>query len=542
MKKLYTLMAAAVTGLSAWAVPATLNVQPVKVSQQAIQRSQMRLDNMLNAIQSGQEVEGMITKNVTIDGIEYTAYLNNHGPATRVANSSWIWGTRLYDVDFILASLDNQNYYQLSVLWPTKTIMNLLKLDANASEDDLVVDNTMLTPEELIAISKQEQEAIPAKFIYNQPGFVNIFAEEDNYVIGWFAYAGGGLHKGNAIAGINKGAEVEMKAVDLKAKTEDIVMKGQILGKAYDENGTNTPIGSFNLAYNSTVSQMEGWVTEDRTFTIGQMHLSYTGEKSNKNWDYYDENFGPLRRYYINACNDQMTYDPTQWNGTKHPYYHASETLGLGRENNPSLTSQDAVGAFIQGAIYTPTTGEDKNAFYHYGYTQIASEIEPDTQMIVNYPKPYTCQEAWANLMQFAIRDGMTGAYNNRYVDWYNVKIDFGGDRGFVFKAEDTYRNRYSASFVGNIYFHSNPEKLQDTVEITATDLDSIEAMLTEGTAVVANNGAITVVCDGAKNVVVYNLAGAMLRNTVVENNGTFEMPAGTYIVKVGNRAFKVML
>ncbi len=544
MKKIFTLMASALLTATAMAAPVAPRIEPVKVSDEAIARSQMRLDRLVNDIENNREVPGLEKHDVTINGLEFTAYLLSHGPATRVANG-WEWGERLYDIDFILSSKDKEvsEYYVMSVLWPTQTIVSLFE----DGEDNMKIDNTMVPVSEMLQFNSENW--VPFQFIFAQPGYVNIASfTDDRYVDGWFAYSAGGKKENKAIAGVNKGAYVAVKDLSIEGKTEDVNMRMEVLGAAYDENKTNTVIGTIDVNYNGDISWMEGFIREHRTFEINQIHIAYTGEKFPNdrdnnikgNWNYYDLVWPKMKRYYINMCNENMTYSANQWSGTTYPHYHAASALKLGAENNPAATTDDpdAMLAFVQGSLWTPT---DKETFYYLDYTQVKSDIE--YPRIFNTPEPYTTQEAWANAFDFALWDGMTGAYNSRYTDWYEVHLSIGGVDGMVFKAEDSYRNTYEATMKsGNIYFHNDPEHLETYEMKPVVRPDDIMEILSEGTFVSAANGMIKVYCDGVKNVTVYNVAGAMVNNAVVDGAAEFAAAPGVYVVKVGEKSYKVML
>lgn len=548
MKKIYTLIASALLTVSAIAAPVKLqDIPAVKVSDQAMARSQMRLDQMANDILNNREIPGLQEQRVVIDGIDYTAYFLNHGKATKVAKG-WAWSERLYDVDFIVLSTDSpvSEYYAFSVLWPTQTIINLFKSESS-NEGDFEVDNRMLTPAELFEYNK---DFVPFKFIYDNPGYVNIAAfSEDDYVTGWYMYAAGGMKGGNSIKGVNKGASLTVNALNLtqNEETGDITMKADILNAAYNADGANQVIGTIDIRYAGGFS----WVENDpkhNDFEFSQVHIAYTGNYhgANKtlniksNWPYYDQYFPDMKRFYINMCNENMTYVADQWSGTTYPHYHANTGLGLGSENNPRGVNDDpdANYAFVQGSLWAPA---DKNTFYYLDYTQVESDIE--YPRVLSKPEPYTTQEAWANAFEFAILDGMTGAWQSRYTDWYEVELSIGGVDGLVFKAKDTYGNTYRGTFSkGKILYHGDPEDLGKYEPMDVVRADQVASLINDATMVSASNGMIRVVCDGTQNVTIYNVAGAMLNNTVVNGNGEFAATPGVYVVKVGEKSYKVML
>lgn len=548
MKKIYTLIALVMMTISAYALPMRhQNLQPVKISDDALARSQMRLDNLVNDILNNREVAGLEKRKVEIDGLDYTAYFLNHGPATRVAKD-WKWGECLYDIDFVVLSTDSPitEYYSYSVLWPTQTIVNLLNTDS-AEEGDFAVDNTMVPIDEMLEMN---DDFVQFKFIYDNPGYVNIAAfDDDDYVIGWFAYIVSGVKDGKKIAGINKGATLTVHSLNLKVYPyeEDITMFAEVLDAKYNSGGDNNVISNININYKGKI---EGWPPKDEIYStiINEVHIAYTGiyhgangvDSEPSNWPYYDQFFPAMKRYYINMCNENMAYDLSQWHDATYPYYHASAILNLGEENNPHCVYDDPNlnYAFIQGSFWTPA---DKIYPYYLEYTQVATDIE--NGKILNVPEPYTTQQAFDNSFEFAVRDGMTGAWFSRYIDWFNVQLSIGGMDGIVFKAVDIYNNIYEATMSeGEIYYHYDPEDMSKYKMISVRRTHDIESILNDATVVRGADGMIKVSCEGIKDVVIHSISGVKVGGGSIEGEAGFAVEPGVYIVKVSDKSYKVIL
>ena len=81
--------------------------------------------------------------------------------------------------------------------------------------------------------------------------------------------------------------------------------------------------------------------------------------------------------------------------------------------------------------------------------------------------------------------------------------------------------------------------------EITATyksKSSSVADTDAEEVSVFAANGSVVVKTTKTEEVVVYNISGMVVDNRIVEGRVEIEKPSGIYIVKVGERVFKVRI
>lgn len=549
MKKILTLFAVGLMALTAMAGTAANRFSKVELRPGAIQRAEMNLDAMIMNIENGVEMPGMIQKSCEIDGKTWKCFILFEGDMSDMVASDWVFAKQLYNASIIFMTdyktdspAADKYYYSYACCWPTMSIINCL----NAPEEDWdnlswPIDNRRLTFEELLKY--QNEMGLEASFERGKDSnILQPWSYEGNAITGWFCFAAGGLHKGKQMTDMSAGSKVTLKAytaptAEASNGTINMNFKGSCL------EGTTT-IGTFNSNFNGPIDRIDGYEPKNNTFTIGEVHIINTGQRENDNWDYYDETWGPLTRYYLNLCSDAMTYDISQYENQNVPTYYPITidriSVDLNKALNQPQGKNDGMYAFIQGAFYAAA---DKGDDFYSQYDMVPNAFEDDDMgtYILTKPAPHAMIPGTANLYEFAIFDGCAGAYGGWYTIWKNVQLNIGSKKGLELKMNDSYMNKYDLTYSGNIIYHNDPEDYTKYVIVPSTTENGVKSLLNEGMVVTGSNGVINVVIEGA-NVEVYNVAGMKVAEKFVSKQDTFNVGNGLYIVKVGNKTTKVAL
>lgn len=549
MKKILTLFAVAIMAVAAYAgIPAD-RFSKAELRPGATQRSLMSLDQMRMNIENNVEMPGMIQKSCTIDGKTWKVYILFEGDMSDMVASSWLFASAIANANVIFMTDYDSNsaaadkyYYQYCCCWPTYTLINMMTCDEQTWNDKAwEVDNRRLSFEDLIDVSA----ALKIESSFRRGADQNILQPwyyegegQNSAVTGWFCFAGGGLHKGQQMTDLGANSLANFQdytapAAGAELGSVKVSFKGNCM------SGSQT-IGTFNNVFNGPIDRLEGYDIHNNTFEIGEVHIINTGQRENSNWDYYDESWGPLTRYYLNLCSAAMSYNPDIYANQNVPTYYpvtiSTTGLELPRDLNQPTAKQDGMYAFVQGAFYAKANNGDD---FYSQYDMVKTEFDGDA--ILTKPAPHAMIPGTANLFEFAVYDGCAGAYGGWYTVWKNVQLNIGSHKGLELKMNDTYMNNYDLTYSGNIIYHYDSEDYTKYRSVPSITESGVAQLLNDGMVVSGANGVIDVVVEGA-NVEVYNVAGVKVAEKFVSKQDTFNVGNGLYLVKVGNKTTKVAL
>jgi hypothetical protein len=88
-------------------------------------------------------------------------------------------------------------------------------------------------------------------------------------------------------------------------------------------------------------------------------------------------------------------------------------------------------------------------------------------------------------------------------------------------------------------YLPTSNTEISATYKLQSASVNDVEA---EEVSVFTANGRVVVKTTKAEDVVVYNISGMLVDSRVVEGRVEIEKPSGIYIVKVGEKVFKVRI
>lgn len=302
-----------------------------------------------------------------------------------------------------------------------------------------------------------------------------------------------------------------------------------------------------------------GFEAREYRYNFHNIHIINYGEfttTSSENKFMFD--FEPVNRYWIampGEYNDIELNPSLKWmEPVNIPFvWHEGTTQDLQISNNFCAMS---------GTVFTPVDYDIcEGGRFDVQYT---TEMKDLIEGMPQYGKSlYMIPKAWS-IVPWNVKDS---ANSNRvyewsdYFGWYAVwrgstwqctsaksesKIVLFTEDGIIFDGYDQYGNHYIGNYKGIVYYHNNRENIHDYVEVSAigtyVDAGVDNIMATDGVSVFGHNGVITVSSEEAVNVSVYTLSGTCVASKNIIGSSSINVGKGTYVVKAGAKAVKIMM
>lgn len=430
----------------------------------------------------------------------------------------------------------------IPVAWPCEFIYRQYWENPNISEEE--ADWSPVDPMEMAL----NADSYCGYFIYPGPGYCG-GSWDDNGPTSWTicnpAWVGADAASvtfwGNAGLTLKNESEFTFTGGDLEEMTYDI--NNNLM---YSE--TDAPAKSHNFKNNySGTCRMLGFSAYNYKMNFGEVHVFDIGEVSTEiieertgEWDDYDDEWGPLHKYFICALDKNLSLliDPEKKEFDR-------EELGFGwaEDKDPNATVEGSLN-LIMGAMYSAPEVTEPNGTWNM---QTAEEIETSTGWEVNIVPEAGGLIPWgynSAKWPWSAKDGLEVVYGTYYQQTTpQTFIQLG--KGFEFDCIDIYGNNFKGSLSDkDFYFHPNWKNVHEVEMRPMGQINVLFNFADTNLRVKANNGAINVASAEAANVAIYTISGACVANGNVKAGGelSFNVAKGMYIVKVGNKAQKVIL
>lgn len=349
---------------------------------------------------------------------------------------------------------------------------------------------------------------------------------------------------------VGEGSSLKFSQYDPETNTVDIPFVGNVV------NASNTKTFIYDVKY-SGEAKILGF-QPFKSVVLSEMHIAYYGEKSNANDENYDDaEWGPLAQYGVYGAGPDYFWG--NWDGS-----NPNHTI-------PQLykETENAVATMFKGLVYSPAGNTDgQGTWYAKMYESERNPISGDYEalegptawtfpmgglvMVFSETEGLTCAvdgdnwwmkgsnypEANDNVGTYVISGGTAGSGIQGYSGYTTILtmgIPEGTDIIYHYDATDLSKTRK----IANIGAIENPEGWRPIVEgVSTINSDNVNANIT------TENGKIIVTVDADANVAVYNMAGMAVKNVkaVKGQRVVIDAANGLYIVRVGNKAAKVIL
>ncbi len=349
---------------------------------------------------------------------------------------------------------------------------------------------------------------------------------------------------------VGEGSSLKFSNYDNETNSIDIPFNGNVV------NASNTKTFIYDVKY-SGEAKILGFQPYKEA-TLSEMHIVYKGEQSDANNEHYDGvEWGPLAQYEVYAAGDGFTW--SNWDGS-----NAGDPI-------PDIyrTTDNNLVTYFKGVVYSPAGNTDAQGIWNAKmYDSEKNPISGDFEAVAgptawtfpmgglvmtfseteglecgvegdnwwmqgsNYP------ETGANVGTYVISGGKDGSGiqgHSGYTTILNLNLPQGKEIVYHYDANDITKTKTIANF-GSI---ENPAGWKNPQGVTGIFADNdVKAN------VVTENGKILVTVDADTMIAVYNMAGMVVKNVKAVKGQTVVIDAanGLYIVRVGNKAAKVIL
>jgi len=483
MKKFFTLLAAAVVGVSGamaaqFSVPQGTACKKIQtqLSEKAVKLMQERISNA--------ELLGQgngIRKSASWQGEEWNAYITNlgedfflqyFGGDEESAKFLKNWTCAIFQFENMTKG--NTSLIFLS-FWPKNGI--LMGGEGFGVPDDA-------DPEEPYDIQLFIESGLTLKVLdeygmgFSSPdgmqvealGILNVNSKNPGSTKPWWEEFGLYPSAWNGTPCAPKaGAEISWLAYEKETGYLELSLEGDLVGSA----GNN--VAPFMINYEGT-GYVDGFEPITKTVEGKEMHIVNTGE-----WSYeycadndiytYDVEWGPLQRYYLLFCSEGLVFPLESFTKTEYP------TKVYGDPENPTDTY-----SYLMGALYSAPGASPEDAAW------TIRELEPVETNPGVFEVPVAPEAG----------DAVYGGYNPEVVAYSGVdgihcafegynctlkdgsKIYTGTPDGFFTDAYDQYRDHVVFTFKGDIFYHNDPSDFSVYKMIPAigegTGVESVDA------------------------------------------------------------------
>lgn len=346
---------------------------------------------------------------------------------------------------------------------------------------------------------------------------------------------------------VGEGSSLKFTNYDDETNSIDIPFNGNVV------NASNTKTYIYDIKY-SGESKILGWQAYQE-LPLSEMHIVYKGEKSNANNENYDDaEWGPLAQYEVYGAGNGLSWG--NWDGA-----NAAHTI-------PQLyyEQEGTKATFFNGVLYSPAGNADALGIWKATYFEAEQNpFDEDDFLAIEGPKAWTTPlhgykmvysdreglkcavdgDRWyivaseTNKDNYVISGGEKGSGMqgySRFMTVLNMYLPAGKDIIYHYDANDITKTKTIAN-MGSIKNPTNWKNIIKGVTSIFADNDVKANVVTE-------NGKIFVTVDADTMVAVYNMAGMVVKNVKAVKGQTVVIDAanGLYIVRVGNKAAKVIL
>jgi hypothetical protein len=358
----------------------------------------------------------------------------------------------------------------------------------------------------------------------------------------WQNYSSYGVYQtissGTATAAGYAGAGTTVTPSNYDAETESIDMP--VVGQM--KNASGSTVYNANVAFSGPIDYFQGFDPKNINFGLGEVHIVNTGKADQDSIEYYDkEEWGPLTRYYMLVCGENLTYT-NGWSASEMP-------------SRPYLAdgASTADANWFYGALYSAADSENPYdlwtmttfTFAQSGNQYVTDDAPEAGEMIYG---------GYNSLIPWSPEDGTRMVYKGYYyypdVSDVPTQAGCGTTVGFGLIGKDIYRNNLNLSSDAQVYYHYDSTDYTKVKMINSvgelvlgnSKVDELVADTNKATISVAG-GIVNVTMAEAGQIAVYNVAGALVKNVKAAAGTTsFELGKGLYIVKAGKQVAKVIL
>lgn len=353
-----------------------------------------------------------------------------------------------------------------------------------------------------------------------------------------------------ATGAVGEGSSLKFSNYDSETNSVDIPFNGNVV------NASNTKTFIYDVKY-SGEAKILGF-QRYKEVPLNEIHIVYKGEKSNENDENYDgAEWGPLAQYEIYAAGAGQFWG--NWDGAQSTHQIPQRYV-----ENENVTA-----TFFKGIVYSPAGNTDAQGiwtakYYESEQNPITGDIEavegptawtfPTDGFVMIYSdaegsltyvdgddwslRPSNYPTANANAGSYIISGGKHGSGMqgySMYTTILNLNLPEGKNIVYHYDASDLTKTRNIANY-GSVENPADWKKPEGVTNIFA-DNDVKANVVTE-------NGKIFVTVDADTMIAVYNMAGMVVKNVKAVKGQTVVIDAanGLYIVRVGNKAAKVIL
>lgn len=312
-------------------------------------------------------------------------------------------------------------------------------------------------------------------------------------------------------------------------------------------NGQTLPV-----SYNGTM-MIRGFEGVVNRIEIGSLAIwnagVLSGETDDNDTFFPITDWGPLQQLYFTANGTGLMAAVYKQNDNNYKFDISKVGTNFKGENVdvPDMTTWN----YIRGMMFAPTNiNMEKPEIICTVATPTVQSGKNVITPVANMMIPAGISgTAWSGTPQ-APKYGVVGVLNQYYVS-YGPKSQFaiGTTEGFQMNAFDTYNSNIVAACNAKIKYFNNPEDMTKYVEIPSVGslkfggVDTVTGDY-EAAKVTVANGKIMINAENDANVYVYALNGAMINaaNVKAGEVKSIAVEKGAYVVKVGNKATKVIL
>lgn len=590
MKKFFTFLAMAAVTVSAFALrpleQQMANARMDLITPEAKHAMKMNAEQIKASIALGENIPGTMAQRTYNDGkvtwtlrvlmntqkwCEIIPFVNPDDPdnpdaAIYYTFEEFPW----YLVNYIISGVNNSNtsgspdfYYAWNLMWPCMTywkyIPDLAKEQGKTLTEVIksmseVPDYSAVDVTDMASMSadycatfkegyRNEEQGVEINPVINAQGnnYANWIAV-NNYMFyseGEYAFYNNGLP---AMTYVDNTITSMLRFSGWDADTEVIDSRCQARVETLNTNG-NVSKSSKTVSYKGT-AVFEGFHPRDINIELANFHIFNFGNYSNSEdgsqggGNVYDNDFKDVTRFYVMGTNDKFRVG----------YTGSGEDLKVGFDyldpNTPTSTDELC---FLRGALFMPAGSTDPHGSYTFIPEDYRTITIGDGEFIADFRVP----EAYGYIVYFSdegysAQDGLAVANMGDYVPMYDdtTALNFGGSEGLLYQGQDAYGNNVKVMFQDMCKYHPNiddPSIEEDMPAKTAVNEIFGEVAPLNITAA---NGVISVKAAEDAEVVVYNVAGALVNAApaVAGETVSFNVDGGLYIVKVGKQAQKVVL
>lgn len=402
-----------------------------------------------------------------------------------------------------------------------------------------------------VPVAERDQNIVPPSVLCNNPNLVSLFTECEYVGFGadtWYmlptSELGSVLYQGQEAQTVmtdNFGGTFDFRAFDVEEGSIDFVFNFPV------QVGARTAKLSGNYTGTAIVKGFEPrYITSPE---LGSIHLFNGGLISSElvgDENPFGVDFDELTQFFLMAIVDGMDIPANATVGPFNP-----DKLGF------APTSENSI-------------PEDKDFFYYDGYLfgdpSYAKDINKDPVdqkftldegewfQIPGTNQGYISVTPAENVFVCAFEDdewsdiyGMKVACQGM---WYNgmcepSTIEWGTTAGFVANMSNTYSEYLTSFGTKNIIYHYDPTDMSKTREIASVgdrEYTAVKGVSVDSDVkVIARDGMINVVAGENAPIAIFTLDGKLVKATKA-SEVSVEAPKGMYVVRVGNKAKKVVL